>query len=156
MVYSKVYCPGHEVEGNGRADRLAGKQPSQMPCFSEDLKCRGAWDTTCRHKAKDITPSRERGTCLSSRKISNAEELETLPAGTKPRASHHRSPGGERRGKRKRYTIFLERTREGHCQSDERWSCFKGNVGENIWETGWSVCELFRAHRYHLELNWTV
>ena len=28
--------------------------------------------------------------------------LETLPAGTKPRASHHRSPGGERRGKRKR------------------------------------------------------
>ena len=30
------------------------------------------------------------------------EELETLPAGTKPGTSHHRSPGGERRGKRKR------------------------------------------------------
>ena len=29
-------------------------------------------------------------------------ELETLPAGPKPRTSHHRSPGGERRGKRKR------------------------------------------------------
>ena len=23
-----------------------------------------------------------------------------------------------------------EKTREGHCQSDERWNCFKGNVGE--------------------------
>ena len=30
------------------------------------------------------------------------EELETLPAGTKPRTSHHRSPGGDRRGKRNR------------------------------------------------------
>ena len=26
----------------------------------------------------------------------------SLPAGTKPRTSHHRSPGEERRGKRKR------------------------------------------------------
>ena len=32
-------------------------QPSQMASFSDDLKCWGAWDTTCRHKAKDITPS---------------------------------------------------------------------------------------------------
>ena len=33
------------------------KQPSQVACVSEDLKCWGAWDTTCWHKAKDITPS---------------------------------------------------------------------------------------------------
>ena len=26
--------------------------------------------------------------------------------------------------------IFPERTREGHRQSDEHWSCFKGNVRE--------------------------
>ena len=38
-------------------DRLAGKQPLQVACFSEDLKCWEAWDTTCGHKAKDITPS---------------------------------------------------------------------------------------------------
>ena len=31
--------------------------------------------------------------------------------------------------KRKRQTNFLERTREGHRQSDERWNHFKGNVG---------------------------
>jgi len=29
-------------------------------------------------------------------------QLETLHTGTKPRTSHHRSPGGDRRGKRKR------------------------------------------------------
>ena len=39
-----------------RADRWA-KHPSQVACISEDLKCWGAWNTTCRHKAKDITPS---------------------------------------------------------------------------------------------------
>ena len=39
---------------------------------------------------------------LVSQKLWSVEELETLPAGTKPRTSHHRSPGGERRGKRKR------------------------------------------------------
>jgi hypothetical protein len=41
-----------------------------------------------------------------------ARSMETLPAGTKPRTSHQGSPGGERRRKRKRSTIFLERTRE--------------------------------------------
>ena len=39
---------------------------------------------------------------IASLKIRSVEELETLPAGTKPRTSHHRSPGGDRRGKRKR------------------------------------------------------
>ena len=31
-------------------------QLSQMACISEDLQCWGARDTTCEHKAKDITP----------------------------------------------------------------------------------------------------
>ena len=53
-----------------------------------------------------------------------------LVLGTKPRTSHHRSPGGDRRGERKGYTIFLERTREGDPQSDEHWNRFKGDVGE--------------------------
>ena len=35
------------------------KQPPQVAFFSEDLKCREAWDTTCGHLAKDITPRRE-------------------------------------------------------------------------------------------------
>ena len=46
------------------------------------------------------------------------------------RQSHHRPPGGERREKRKRSTIFLERTREGYRQSDKHWNYFKSNVGE--------------------------
>ena len=33
------------------------KQPSQAACVPEDLKYWRAWDTSCGHKAKDITPS---------------------------------------------------------------------------------------------------
>ena len=34
-----VYCPGHAgMKGNDPPDRLVGKQPSQVACFSEDLK----------------------------------------------------------------------------------------------------------------------
>ena len=57
----------------------------------------------------------------------SVEELETLPAGTKPRASKNRSSGGERRRKT-RSTIFIERTRERYCQSDQHWNCLKGNA----------------------------
>ena len=32
--------------------------------------------------------------------------------------------------KRKHLTIFPERTREGHRQSDEQWDRFKGVIGE--------------------------
>ena len=55
-----VYWPGHAgVKENVWADRLAGKAAltlSQVACFSAGLKCWEAWDITCRHKAKDITP----------------------------------------------------------------------------------------------------
>ena len=46
-------------EWRGMADQIdwRAKQPSQVACFSEDLKCWEAWDTTCRHKAKDLIPS---------------------------------------------------------------------------------------------------
>ena len=37
-----------------------------------------------------------------------------VASGTEPRTWHHRSPGGEMRRKRKRSTIFLERTRKGN------------------------------------------
>ena len=46
-------------------------------------------------------------------------------------------------------------TREGHRQSGENWNRFKGDVGEIFWETGWSACGLFRAHRHHLEMSGT-
>ena len=70
-----------------------------------------------------------------------------LPALTKPTTSHHRSPGGERRGKRKRLTIFLEVTREGHRQSDERFNCFKGNVGETSEGRGGGNIGFSGAHK---------
>ena len=57
-----------------------------------------------------------------------------LPADTKPRAPRHRSPGGERHGKRKLSTI----------------GTFKSNSGGTSERRGGG---LFRTHRYHLELN---
>ena len=79
-------------------------------------------------RAKQPTP-----VACAARKSWRFEEFETLPAGTKPRTSQHRSPGGERRGNRRRQTIFLERTREGHRHSDELWNCIKGlKVSETV------------------------
>ena len=66
----------------------------------------GVLPWTCRSEGK--WPSRQTGgkssphKWLASRKILSIEELETLPAGTRPRTWHLRSLGGERRGKRKR------------------------------------------------------
>ena len=52
-----VYFLRHAgVKGNDRADRLGGKT-NPHNCFSEDLKCWGASNTTCQHKAKDFIPS---------------------------------------------------------------------------------------------------
>jgi len=36
--------------------------------------------------------------------------------------------------------MFLERTKEGHCQSHEHWDSFKGNVGKTFERRG-------RAHK---------
>ena len=50
--------------------------------------------------------------------------------------------------------IFCERTRVGHHLSDKHWNCFKGGSGEisERWG-GWSTYGLFRAYKYHLQLN---
>ena len=53
---------------------------------------------------------------FASWKIWSVEELETVPAGTKWRTSHH-DRLEERHGKKKCSTIFHEKTREGHQQS---------------------------------------
>ena len=48
---------------------------------------------------------------------------------------------------------FLERTREGHGQSDEHLNCFIGNVGDISERRGEAQKWPFRAHRNHFELN---
>ena len=62
------------------------------------------------------------------REIQSVEELERLRVSTRPRTSHPGSSGEERRGKRKRSTVFLKRTRGD--QSHKHRDCFKSNVGE--------------------------
>ena len=43
------------------------------------------------------------------------------------KSGDHRRPAGEQRRKRKRPTIFIERTGEDHRQSDKRWNRLKGS-----------------------------
>ena len=63
------------VKGNDPADRLAGKAANiQVACISEDLTCWGAWDTSCRRKAKDTMPSTDR-----KREAYEEETLDKLP-----------------------------------------------------------------------------
>ena len=45
-----------------------------VACISEHRKCWGAWDTTCGHKTRDITPS-----IAWSREAWNEEALDDLP-----------------------------------------------------------------------------
>ena len=103
-----------------RIDRRA-KQPSQVACVSENLKYWVAWNTTCGHKAKDITPQ-----IAWTRKAWKKEALgEDLP------------------------------WKDEWGPSSVWWTLelFQGQRWENFWETRWSACGLFRAHRYHHELN---
>ena len=51
------------------------------------------------------------------------------------------------------WTIFFQRTREGHRQAGEHWNRFKGNVGVTLERWG-GTHGLFRVHRYQLELNY--
>ena len=71
----RLYCPEYAEwsEMTEQIDWLA-KQPSQMICASEDLKCWGAWDITFWHIDKDIRPS------IAWRRESRKEEaLDDLP-----------------------------------------------------------------------------
>ena len=101
--------------------RETTEQMEQVACFSEDLKCWEAWDTTCGHRAEDITPL-----ITWRREACKEEALDDLP------------------WKDERGTSTIRRTLEPFQRL--RW--------ENFWEMGWSAYGLFRAHRYHLELNW--
>ena len=68
--------------------------------------------------------------CVHSRKIWSVEDLETLPAGSKPRTSHHRSPGGERRWKKEALDDLPWKDERG-CSSIRRTlEPFKGNFGK--------------------------
>ena len=109
-----------EVEGNDRADRLAGKA---------------------------IITS---GWRLGRSKVSRS--LRLYPQKTKPWTLHHRSSGGERRKRRQRSTIFVERARQGHHQLDQHWNYFRGNTEESSERQGGAHMDL--PGRVNTILNW--
>ena len=91
---------------------------------------------------------------LATRKICSTEELETLPAGTMPKTSPHRSSGGERRRKRKHSTISNPWQNEER-PSSLRWTLelFQSQCWSNYWETVLWAYGLYRAHRSHFEVK---
>ena len=113
---------------NGRGGGIAWRGDSQATCAiiltdSLSLKWRVEWETqteTCHLSTSTFEnsggctdldmPEWRETTKLVSLKIWSVEELETLPAGVKPRTSQQWY-GGERHGKRKHLMIFLERSR---------------------------------------------
>ena len=101
------------------------KQPPQVARVLEDVKC---WRSSwcSAHKAKDTTAS-----IFWGREALKEEALDYLP--------------------------WKERTRENHGrQPDEHWNCFKGNVWDmSERRAGAHNYGLFRAHKCHLERNWT-
>ena len=110
--------PGGEWRGQRNRFRHYLQAQSQRHHTIDHLEESGvdrgiASDTTCGHKAKGITPS-----ITWRREAWTEEALQTLPAGTKPRASHHRSPGGERRGQKKRFRHYLQAQSQGHHTID--------------------------------------
>ena len=57
--------------------------------------------------------------------------------------------------RREALTIFLGKDERGPSSITRTLEPFQRQRWGNFWETGWSAYGLFRAHRYHLELNWT-
>ena len=71
---------------------------------------------------------------LTSRKILNVEELETVPPVTEPKNITQSITGGEmgpERGSARRSSL-KGRTREGHRQPDEHWNLFSGTLGKPL------------------------
>ena len=119
----------------------------------------GALSWTCRSEGK--WPSRQTGgksnphKWLASRKIWSGEELETLPAGTKPRTSHHRFPWRREAWKEEALDDLPRKDERGPSSIRRTLELFERRRWGNFWEMGWTACyRPFRTHRYHLELNW--
>ena len=85
------------------------------------------------------------------------QELETLPAGTKPKTSHHRLPGGERRWKRKRRTIFLKGRERAIVKQTNIGTVSKTTLGKLL-RDGMERIRAFPSTKipYWTEPNWRI
>ena len=99
-----------------------------------------------------------KATLTSGLLLGRSEILRSLRHHLRPQSQGHHTidrlkERGVERGSARRSSV-LERTREGHRQSDEHWNRFKGDAGETSERRGGTHSYgLFRAHTYHLELN---
>ena len=129
--------------GKSRQERVDGRHPP-----SKNALDMPEWRETTEQTGRNSRqPSQV--VCISEDLNLSVEELETLPAGT---SQGHTIDRLEKRGT-ENSTTFFERTREGDCQSGERWNYFKGNADVTS-ERKRSAAHMgfFPAPRYPLEL----
>ena len=119
---------------------------SSLACFSH-----------CKLQALvyDILPLKEGIKQLASWKIWSVEELEILLAlGTKPGTPHHHT--WKREALKEEALDYLPwKDEKGPSSVRRTLELFQRQLLGNFCETRWSAYGLFRAHRHHLELNWT-
>ena len=91
-------------------------------------------------------PSQLKPVCHASTEQGNSQNLSLRHYLLAQSQRHHIPNGLEERGieKRKGCIIVLERTREGHCHSDEHWNFFKRGPLSLIW-----TLELFSKANEH-------
>ena len=67
---------------------------------------------------------------------SSVEKLESQPAGTKPRTSHHRSPGGERRKEKRARRCSLKRRERAIVSQTNTGTVSKATLGKLLRQVG--------------------
>ena len=124
--------------------------PSETPVDVLPWTCRSEGKRRSRQTGRQSNPHKR----SASWKVWSVEELETLPAGTKPRIPHPWWPTGERHGNGKHSMMITERMRESsHTNVVTVLTAAVGTFkfGEMVWSTyGHSACIAL-----YIILNWT-
>ena len=147
--FNELATKSEKWNGKPRLECVNGRHPpSKTPM--------GVLPRTCRSEGK--WPSRQAGEqsnphkWLASRKIWNVEELETLLAkDIKPSIAWRRKAWKE-----EALDDLPLKCEKGPSSIRRTVEPLQRRHWGNLWETGWSAYRLFRAHRYHLKLNWIL
>ena len=83
------------------------EQPSQVASVLENLKCWGAWDTTCKHSQAHHFVERH------EERVAEKEEEQK-----------------KKRKEKQRLTLYLQRTLLGNSPPNQHWSCFRDDTEE--------------------------
>ena len=126
----------------------------RLACFNvwhPSLKTVDVLPWTCKTRSEGKWLSRQTSRQSNHHKWLASWKIHSMQAQSQ---GHHTTDRLEERGvERVRLTIFTERTRKVHHQSDRQRNRFKDKAGKL--PMGWQTYGLFWMQKYHFELNWT-